>query len=311
MTVSAVIIKSVGGLFTVRIDEEYNGIREFDVRAKGAFRHDKITLLAGDRVDVDIDEHGELFISRIHERKNSLIRPPLANLDVIFVVISCKKPAPVYETIDKMIAIAEFNRIEPIIVITKADLDPDFAASAYDIYTRSGFKAIVTSSELNEGCDSVLDCISDLSCKRDMICAFSGASGAGKSTIINKIFPELGLETGDLSRKIERGKNTTRTTELFPLDRLLGEGHFGYLADTPGFSLLDFERFDFFSLDELKDTFREFSSMQGCKYTKCTHTKEEGCSIIAAVNDGTIPRSRHESYVALYNILKNKPKWKK
>ncbi len=312
MTVSAIIIKSVGGLFTIRLDEEYEGKREFDVRAKGSFKHDKITLLAGDRVDVEINDHSEFYIKEIKERKNSLIRPPLANLDMIFVVISCKRPAPVYETIDKMISIAEFNRIEPVIVITKADLDTDFAREAYEIYTKAGFKTVITSSESGEGCDEVKEYISEISQKKPIVCAFSGASGAGKSTIINKIFPSLKLETGDLSRKIERGKNTTRTTELFPLESLLGEGHLGYLADTPGFSLLDFERFDFFSLEELKDTFREFGEVDGkCRYTKCTHTKEEGCNIIERVKAGEIPRSRHESYVSLFNILKAKPKWKK
>lgn len=312
MTVSAIIIKSVGGLFTIRLDAEYDGKREFDVRAKGSFKHDKITLLAGDRVDVEIDEHGEFYIKEIKERKNSLIRPPLANLDMIFVVISCKRPAPVYETIDKMISIAEFNKIEPVIVITKADLDISFAKEAYEIYTKAGFKTVITSSESGEGCDEVKEYISEISQKSPIVCAFSGASGAGKSTIINKIFPSLKLETGDLSRKIERGKNTTRTTELFPLETLLGEGHMGYLADTPGFSLLDFERFDFFSLEELKDTFREFGEVEGkCRYTKCTHTKEEGCNIIERVKTGEIPRSRHESYISLFNILKAKPKWKK
>ncbi|MBQ9745050.1 MAG: ribosome small subunit-dependent GTPase A [Clostridia bacterium] len=312
MIISAIIIKSVGGLFTIRTDEEYKGEREFDVRAKGSFKHERITLLAGDRVEVEIDEHGEFYISRILTRTNSLIRPPLANLDLIFIVISCKKPAPVYETIDKMISIAEFNKIEPVIVITKADLDPSFASEAYDIYSRAGFKTMITSSESGQGCTEVREYIEAMSQKTPIVCAFSGASGAGKSTIINKIFPTLRLETGDLSRKIERGKNTTRTTELFPLEKLLGEGYMGYLADTPGFSLLDFERFDFFFLEELKDTFREFGETEGrCRYTKCTHTKEEGCSIIERVKLGEIPKSRHDSYISLYNILKTKPKWKR
>ena len=312
MIVSGVVTKSVGGLFTVRTDEEYNGKRELDAHAKGAFKHNKITLLAGDRVDVEIDDHGEMYINKIHERKNSLIRPPLSNLDIIFVVISCKRPAPLFETIDKMISIAEYNKIEPVIVITKSDLDSGFASEAYSIYSNAGFKTFVTSSETGEGCEAILEYIREISQKKDIVCAFSGASGAGKSTIINKIFPSLKLETGDLSRKIERGKNTTRTTELFPLDSLIGEGHLGYLADTPGFSLLDFERFDFFSLEELKDTFREFGEVEGkCRYTKCTHTKEEGCNIIERVKKGEISKTRHNSYVALFTILKAKPRWKK
>jgi len=309
---NAVIMKSVGGLFTVRLDSEYNGKRFYDIRAKGAFKHENITLLAGDKIEIEADEHGELLITKVKERKNSLIRPPLANLDLIFVVISCKKPAPVYETIDKMICIAEHNGIEPVIIITKADLDLDFAREACDIYSKCGFKVVITSSESGEGCDEVREYLKEISSEKAVLCAFSGASGAGKSSVINKIFPELKLETGSLSKKIERGKNTTRTTELFTLDTLFGEGHLGYLADTPGFSLLDFERFDFFDLEELKYTFREFSRVdKPCRYTKCTHTKEEGCSIIERVKDGTIPKSRHDSYISLYSILKSKPRWKK
>ena len=142
--------------------------------------------------------------------------------------------------------------------------------------------------------------------------AIDGPAGAGKSTLLNAIFPNLKLETGELSQKIERGKNTTRHTELFPYDEIVGEGHMGYLADTPGFSLLDFERFDFFTLDELFETFREFEKSRGeCRYTKCSHTKEDGCDIIARVKNGDIPKSRHQSYLGLYEILKKKPTWKK
>lgn len=310
MILCGIVIRSVGGLFTVALDEEYNGKRYIDAHAKGAFKHDKITLLAGDRVEVDINENDEPYISKIAPRKNSLIRPPLANLDVLFVVISCVKPAPVLETVDKLICIAEAKGIESVVVITKSDLDMDFAKSTAEAYRKSGFTVFVTSSENGEGKEALLEYIA--SCDKNTVFAFSGASGAGKSTFINKLFPTLSLETGDLSHKLERGKNTTRKTELFALSSLIGEEYGGYLADTPGFSLIDFERFDFFELDELFDTFREFRISKGeCRYTKCSHTKEEGCDIIARVKSGEIPKSRHDSYVALYNILKNKPKWKK
>ena len=141
------------------------------------------------------------------------------------------------------------------------------------------------------------------------ISAFSGASGVGKSTLLNRIFPTLGLETGDLSHRIERGKNTTRSVELYPLSE---ETDGGYLADTPGFTMLDFERFDFFGKDDLFDTFREFRRFSGnCRYTKCTHTKEEGCAVLEAVKVGEIPKSRHQSYTQLYEVLKSKNAWKK
>lgn len=311
MILTGIVTRGVGGLFTISLDSEYNGKKTIDARAKGAFKHDKKTLLAGDRVEVDINENGEPYISKICERKSALIRPPLANLDVLFIVISCVRPAPVLETIDKLICIAETKHIEPVIVITKADLDDEFAQKCADIYKKCGFEVFVTSSEDGRGREELLEYLRRTG-KKDTIYAFSGASGAGKSTFINLLFPSLTLETGELSHKLERGKNTTRTTELFSLDNLLGKQDSGYLADTPGFSLIDFERFDFFELEELFASFREFRKSEGeCRYTKCSHTKEQGCDVLARVETGEIPKSRHDSYVSLYNTLKQKPKWKK
>lgn len=309
--IKGTVTKGVGGLYTVRLDTPHNGSDTVDVRGRGAFRHEKLVLLAGDRVELEPIDNG-YFCKCIIERKNALIRPPLANLDMIFVVISCKKPMPSYEIIDKLIAIAEYNKIEPVIIITKADLDADFASELYRVYKNSGFEVFVTSSYENTGICEVSAFLKERARESSPLCAFAGASGAGKSTLMNALFPSLGLETGDLSQKIERGKNTTRHTELFPLSTLLGEGMGGYLADTPGFSLLDFERFDFFTLEDLFDTFREFKKHTGeCKYTKCSHTKEEGCAILEMVKRGEIEKSRHQSYIALYEILKKKPSWKK
>ena len=305
------VIKGVGGLFTVMLDSEYNGEKIINVRGRGSFRYEKTLLLAGDRVEIESVGEGEYFCKKILERKNSLIRPPLSNLDYIFVVISSKKPAPSLFIVDKMIAIAEYNKIEPVIVISKSDLDSDYADELYSIYKKSGFNTFLTSSYENEGVCDVLECLKTITRDNSPICAFAGASGAGKSTLMNALFPTLSLKTGDLSEKIERGKNTTRHTELFPLSSLLGEEFSGYLADTPGFSLLDFERFDFFSLKDLFDTFRDFKGSLGkCKYTKCSHTKEDGCDVIERVCKGEIEKSRHDSYIELYTTLKNKPKWK-
>ncbi len=306
------VIKGVGGLYTVRLDEELNGEKYVNVRGRGSFRHEKIVLLTGDRVELTEQKEKEFFCERILERKNSLIRPPLANLDVVFAVIPCVKPQPDLQIVDKMIAICEHNKIEPVIVITKADLDKDFADKIYEIYKKCGFEVLVTSSESNEGVDKIYSYIKEISKKGAPLCAFAGVSGAGKSTLVNAIFPNLKLETGELSQKIERGKNTTRHTELFSYEEIIGKEHSGYLADTPGFSLLDFERFDFFNLDELFDTFREFEKSRGeCRYTKCSHTKEDGCDIIRRVRDGEIPGSRHQSYLALHEILKKKPSWRR
>lgn len=310
--IKGTVLKGVGGLYTVKLDSEHEGKSEVTLRARGAFRHEKLVLLTGDRVEVEPQSDGSFFCKSILERKNSLIRPPLANLDIIFVVIPCKKPMPSFEIIDKMIAIAEHNKIEPIILITKSDLEIDFAKEMYNIYKNSGFDVFITSSENKEGICEVREYLKSRTRNEKPICAFAGVSGAGKSTLMNSIFPELSLETGELSQKIERGKNTTRHTELFSLNQLLGNEYCGYLADTPGFSLLDFERFDFFTLDDLIYTFREFKGSVGkCKYTKCSHTKEDGCDVIARVKNGEIEKTRHQSYIALYDILKKKPSWKK
>ena len=306
------VIKGVGGLYTVRLDNEINGEKYVKVRGRGAFRHEKIVLLTGDRVELDMQKENEFFCKSILERKNSLIRPPLANLDVIFAVIPCVRPQPDLQIVDKMIAICEHNKIEPVIVVTKADLDKEFADRIYNTYKKCGFNVFVTSSESKDGVADIYNYIKEISKKAAPLCAFAGVSGAGKSTLLNAIFPNLKLETGELSQKIERGKNTTRHTELFPYAEIIGNEHEGYLADTPGFSLLDFERFDFFNLDELFDTFREFEKSRGeCRYTKCSHTKEDGCDVIRRVKEGEIPKSRHQSYLSLYEILKKKPTWRK
>lgn len=305
------VMKGVGGLFKVRLDQEYEGEKYVNVRGRGSFRYEKTLLLAGDRVELECVGQGEFFCKRILERKNSLIRPPLSNLDYIFVVISSKKPTPSLFIVDKLISIAEYNKIEPIIVISKSDLDSTYSEEISKIYKNSGFEVFVTSSVNNEGVDELLGFLRKITSENEPICAFAGASGAGKSTLMNTLFSSLALQTGNLSEKIERGKNTTRHTELFPFSELLGEEYNGYLADTPGFSLLDFERFDFFSLEDLFDTFRDFKDSVGkCKYTKCTHTKEDGCDVVSRVKNGEIEKSRHESYIELFTTLKNKPKWK-
>ncbi len=319
------VIKGVGGLFTVRLYRSQDGASPLDgmtvfARGRGNL-HRKGALLVGDCVIISYDdsscartEGGDVIpspdgtgivIERIEERSCALIRPPMANLDVLFVTVAAASPDPIDLTVDKLIAIAEFNRIEPVIVVTKSDLAPAFAETLCRRYRNAGFEAFCTG----------VDAEYDEAALRNYIdtklngktAAFSGASGVGKSTMLNRLFPELHLQTGELSRRIERGKNTTRAVELYPLS---DASDCAYLADTPGFTMLDFERFDFFDKEDLPLTFREFVPHIGqCRYTKCSHTKEEGCAILAAVKNGSIAPSRHQSFVALYEILKKKTKW--
>ena len=285
-------------------------------RGRGKTRKDT-GLLVGDTVSVSYDatafsvsdgtvipatDGRGLSIDAIDTRKNSLIRPPMANLDTIFVTVAVATPAPLLETVDKLISIAEYNEIEPVIVLTKCDLDARAAEELKDVYTRAGFTVFCTGL----GMDAETEALSKyVHTSAGRISAFSGASGVGKSTLLNRLFPELGLETGEISARIERGKNTTRRVDLFPLS-----GEDVYLADTPGFTMLDFERFDFFDKEALPTTFREFVPRIGeCRYTKCSHTKEDGCAILAGVKAGEIPKSRHESFLSIYEVLKKKTKW--
>ncbi len=304
------ILKGVGGLYTVRLTAQDGSSEMITCRARGVFRHLSQSPLPGDDVTVvREDTPGEKgandVIHAIGERKNALIRPPLANLDYLFVTMAAASPDPVLFTVDKLISIAEYNRIEPIIVITKSELNPDYASKLETIYRTSGFTVFSLSARENLGIEPLKHFVSEK--MNHKIAAFAGASGIGKSTLMNTLFPNLNLNTFEVSPKIRRGRHTTRETELFPLS---DSADCGYIADTPGFSMLDFERFDFFEKEDLPTTMREFLPYIGqCRYTKCSHTKEEGCAILNALHEGKISPSRHASFVELYNILKQKKKW--
>lgn len=296
------IVEGLGGLYTVRC-EESGQVNLIQCRAKGVFRHEGISPLVGDIVSVDVSlGEDNAVIGEIFERENSLIRPPMANLDCVFVSVAAAKPMPMLDTVDKLIAILEHNDIEPVVVIGKCELDRERAREIVEIYEKAGYRAFALSCETGEGIDEVREFI----LSRKGVMAMAGASGVGKSTLLNKLFPSLKLSTGGVSRKTERGRHTTRAVTLY-------EAHEGaFFADTPGFSMLDFERFDFFDVEDLPLAFKEINERIGeCKYTKCTHLKEDGCAIVEAVKRGEISKSRHESYVSLYEILKNKHKWDK
>ena len=297
------VIRGLGGLFDVRID----GGEVVSVRAKGSLKRDEEKLFVGDMVALKIDDAipDSAVISSVCERKNSLIRPPLSNLDYLYIVFAAKKPTPVIETVDKLIAIAEHNYIEPIIIITKNDIDFGAAQEYADIYKSAGMEVFVTSSEDGAGISELSLYIKE-KLSGGKVAAFSGASGVGKSTLMNALFPELSLATGKISEKIERGKHTTRHVELFAVSE--GDDT-GFLADTPGFSLIDFERFNFFDLEDLALTFREFTRYRGtCRYSDCAHVGEgaDECAIAAAAERGEIAKSRLESYRSIYRVLKNK-----
>ncbi|MBQ9901445.1 MAG: ribosome small subunit-dependent GTPase A [Clostridia bacterium] len=294
------IIKGVGGFYYVEC-----GDRVYECRARGALRgggagRARITPLAGDRCVISVHPDGLASVDSILERRNFLLRPPLANLDVLFIVVSLRDPPPNALTVDRFISLAEHKGIEPVIVITKLDLAEDSGFG--EIYRKAGF-TVIDADYTSEGRE-FLGAIRGV--MKDKICAFAGNTGAGKSTLLNALCPGLDRETGETSKKLGRGRHTTRETELFSLD----SG--GKIADTPGFSSFDGEFAEFVYKDELADTFREFADFSPlCRFTGCSHTCEKGCEVLAAVSRGEISRSRHDSYVTLYNEVKDIKEWEK
>ena len=305
------VVKGLGGLYEVRIDEVGEPSR-LSCRAKGVLKRDEEKVLVGDNVTVAVDDSTPdgVVISAVSPRKNSLIRPPLANLDYLFIVFAAAKPSPVIETVDKLTAIAEHNKIVPIIIITKSDVGASAAEEYAAVYRLAGYPTFITSSESGEGVAELSEYISS-NVRGGKTAAFAGASGVGKSTLMNALFPGLGLATSEISRKIERGRHTTRHVEIFDID---GSVDTGFLADTPGFSLIDFARFDFFSLDELLPAFRDIAPYTGeCRYADCAHVGEGAaeCAVAKATSEGRISPSRLESYRSIYRILKEKNSYNK
>ncbi|MBO5755324.1 MAG: ribosome small subunit-dependent GTPase A [Clostridia bacterium] len=297
MEKKGLVVKAVGGLFEILLP---SGER-VSCRAKGGLKRDDGRLLVGDRVSLRIDEseRGETVVTAIEPRKNALIRPPLANVTVLVVTAAALSPAPSYEMLDRLLAICAYENILPLFAVTKGDLDGDKARELFAHYEKAGYAVFLLSSVTGEGVESLKAALS-AALREGGIAAFAGASGVGKSTLLSALFPHLSLETGRLSEKTDRGRHTTRHVELFPF----GEG---FVADTPGFSLLDFERFDFLPLSALADCFPEFRPYIGeCRYDDCSHTKEEGCAILEAVASGRVSPLRHASYLSLYPVLKAK-----
>jgi ribosome biogenesis GTPase len=299
------VLSVSGGLFAVKCEDA-----TIYCSAKGIFRKEKISPVAGDLVLIEYEQRAEEssvegVIAKILPRKNVLIRPPLANLDTLFLVAAVKDPEPILLSIDKLLAIARHNEIEVVLVFTKKELDEKKAEDLCNLYRKAGYSAFaVTSLEKEETRNLIYPCI------KGKVCAVAGASGVGKSTLLNTLFPFLSAETGTLSEKTQRGKHTTRQSTLYDISSLVSSEKEVYVADTPGFSLLDFERFFFMKKEDLPFSFPEFDPFLGkCKYTKCTHQKEDGCKIVEAVEAGEMAKSRHESYCTLYQELSKTREW--
>ena len=288
---NGIILKGIGGFYYV---EAAGAV--YECKARGVFRKKRITPLAGDRVQITVTDDGtENTVDEIFERKNFLKRPPVANIDSLIIVSSTVSPRPSTLVIDKLIAIAEYKGIEPVVVFTKTDLEP--AEKLLDIYKLAGISCAMVSNKTGEGVEEVRSLLNG------KISAFTGNSGVGKTSLLNALDPNLSLATGAISEKLGRGRHTTRQAELF---KTCG----GYIVDTPGFSALDLEKEQVIKKDELAECFREFRPYLGqCRFTTCSHTCDKGCRIIKAVEDGEISRSRHDSYVEMYQAAKELKEW--
>ena len=270
------ITKAVGGLYTV---ESPNGV--YQCKARGIFRKQGISPCTGDRVSIEND-----VITEIHPRKNLLIRPPLANLDRLFFVLSVTQPAPNLQLLDRFLAVCVYKQIQPVLVFTKLDLGD---AAQYAVhYENSGFPIYHVDYAKPDTVDAVYQAL------EDGVSAFTGNSGAGKSTLLNALDSGLQLETAGISKKLGRGRHTTRETALYTLP------NGGRVADTPGFSTFETEAYAQIAPDELADCFPEIRDCDGnCKYADCRHLKEPGCAVRAAVAEGTIPKNRYDSYTVM------------
>ena len=279
-----IILKGIGGFYYVQTAE-----RIVECRARGVFRKKDVKPLPGDVVEIEELDDGTGSVVKIFDRKNSFVRPPIANIDCMVIVSAAKNPNPDSRFIDKMLVICESKNVYPILCFNKCDLTADYKELA-DVYRKIGYKVIETSTVDNYGIDELKSEISG------NVTAFAGFSGVGKSSLMNEIFSSLNLPTGDVSKKLNRGRHTTRHIELFQYDAT------SYVADTPGFSMLEFYDMD---LENLQNLFPEFATFSpNCKFRGCEHLGGKQCAVINAVENGEISRERYESYLDFYSIIK-------
>lgn len=288
---SGTIVKALSGFYYVRSEGSV-----YECRARGRFRLDGISPLVGDRVDFSLDSSGKGTVDRIHERRNCFSRPAVANIDCMVILASAVNPVTDPFLIDRVAALAENADCEVVICINKADLNA--GDSLYNIYKSAGYPTIRTSAVTGEGIGELRDIL------KGKLCAFTGNSGVGKSSILNVLSPGLNIRVGEVSEKLGRGRHTTRHVEIFSL------GDDIYVADTPGFSSFDMDRTEHIPKERLQFAFRDFEPYIGkCRFDNCAHIKEPGCAVINAVDNGKISKTRHDSYVKLYEAAAQIKQW--
>lgn len=290
--IQGTIIKGIGGFYYVKTDDCV-----YSCRARGKFRKDSLTPIVGDiaQIDVTDTEKKEGYVINILPRKNELFRPQVSNIDLLLITFATQDPVPSLAFIDKLTVTAASRNIKSAICINKCDLNPEIAEEYAAIYELAGFEVLRVSAETGKNVEQLKELL------KNKTTALAGSSGVGKSSLLNAIGESFNLKTGGISDKIQRGKHTTRHTELFPLS--FG----GFVFDTPGFGSYEIENI---SYKELPSLFPEIESFEGgCRFTGCSHIKEPDCSVKAALSEGKIPKSRYESYVTLYEELKKIKEW--
>lgn len=287
-----VIIGNVSNTYKIETTEKI-----YVAYARGKFKNRDIKPLVGDRVEIEVtdEEKNEAIIEEILPRNNEIKRPKIANIDQIIFIISTKNPKPDLLMLDKQLAYAEKIHVEPIIVVNKCDLK-EIYKSIKELYSKVGYKVIVTSAKQNIGIDELKQVL------QNKISVFSGNSGVGKSSIINALFDKEKTQEGEISKKNKKGKNTTTDTKLYKLEKDT------YIADTPGFSSFEISEIESTELDKC---FREFvPEIEKCEFVGCTHIKEENCGVKKAMQEGRVSTERYERYCSMYYELKEKEKYK-
>ena len=289
--IEGIIVKALSGFYYVAAEG-----RLIECKARGRFRLDGSSPLVGDRVLCSLDAHGKGRVDEVKERKNWFIRPAVANIDTLVFIAANTNPVTDPFLVDRFSVIAAEAGCELVVCINKTDIDPGDAL--FEVFTKAGFPVVRTSAETGEGTDKLRALL------RGKVCAFSGNSGVGKSSLLNFLLPEAHIKTGEVSEKLGRGRHTTRHVELYALE---GDT---YVADTPGFASLDVTMTNVILKEQLQYDFPDFGPYLGsCRFHDCAHLKETDCAVMKAVAAGEIAESRYRSYVKLYELSAQHKFW--